>query len=356
MYIRKRYSFIELLKWTRAETIGFLLYASVVTYLFEGLDLYYLHIPWTPIALVGTAVAFLVGFQHNAAYGRTWEARKIWGGIVNSSRTWGMKVQDMVRPLEASTDSNDGERKHIKDLHRTLVGRHIAWLTALRHQLREPRQWESSNESLTGKEWYKSIHIPERKSTFQSDLTSHLPLNEFDYVMSKTNKATTILYLQSRHLRKLKEQGLIWEFAFLSLEDLLEEFVTLQGKSERIKNFPYPRQFATLSHWLLWMFLVLLPFGIVPQFHYTGQQLESFVPWAAENFAWGAIPFCGILSWIFHTMERIGRVGENPFECSPNDVPISSIARTIEIDLLQQLNEDSSKIPEPFPILNNVQM
>lgn len=55
-------------------------------------DLHWFKIPWTPIALIGTAVAFVIGFQNNSAYGRIWEARKIWGGIVNTSRTFGMFV------------------------------------------------------------------------------------------------------------------------------------------------------------------------------------------------------------------------------------------------------------------------
>ena len=100
MLTKKQYSLKEVLLWTRYETMIFVFYAALVTYLYEGLSLHYLHIPWTPLALIGTAVAFLIGFQNNAAYGRIWEARKIWGGVVNASRSFGMKVQDMIRPAE----------------------------------------------------------------------------------------------------------------------------------------------------------------------------------------------------------------------------------------------------------------
>ena len=96
MYTKKKYSFKDMVLWTRWEIFVFFLLAVVVTVLFESAGLKWLQLPWTPIALIGTAVAFLISFQNNAAYERTWEARKIWGGIVNYSRSWGMMLQDMI--------------------------------------------------------------------------------------------------------------------------------------------------------------------------------------------------------------------------------------------------------------------
>ncbi|PTM08378.1 MAG: hypothetical protein DA407_08185, partial [Bacteroidetes bacterium] len=96
MYTKRIYSVRAMFKWTRWETLLFVVIALIPTLLFEIFGLTWLQIPWTPIALVGTALAFVIGFQNNAAYGRIWEARKIWGGIVNTSRTWGMKVKAMV--------------------------------------------------------------------------------------------------------------------------------------------------------------------------------------------------------------------------------------------------------------------
>ena len=145
--------------------------------------------------------------------------------------------------------------------------------------------------------------------------------------MSKSNKAAALLYLQSAHIKKLKEDGYIWPFAFLQLERLLETLFEHQGKSERIKNFPYPRQYATLGRYFVWIFLILLPFGLVPEFARIDIGISPYFPTIAKHFVWLAVPFCGIVSWVFHTMERIGRVGENPFEGSANDVPISTIAR-----------------------------
>ena len=96
MLTKKRYSVKDMVLWSRHETLIYLAYAAIITTLHTVFGFTFLNVPWTPVALIGTAVAFMVGFQNNSAYGRIWEARKIWGAIVNTSRTWGMKIQDMV--------------------------------------------------------------------------------------------------------------------------------------------------------------------------------------------------------------------------------------------------------------------
>ena len=96
MHIKKTYTTFEMAWWTRFETLLFFTIIVIWVSLYYFLNLNWLKIPWTPVALIGTAVAFVIGFQNNSAYGRIWEARKIWGGIVNTSRTFGMFVQDML--------------------------------------------------------------------------------------------------------------------------------------------------------------------------------------------------------------------------------------------------------------------
>ncbi len=149
---------------------------------------------------------------------------------------------------------------------------------------------------------------------------------------------------------------MIWEFAYLELENVLEELFTQQGKSERIKNFPYPRQFATMLFYITWIFIAVLPLSLATQFGDLGTEIGVRFPALGKWFIWLSIPFSIVVMWIFHTMNRIGRVGENPFEGSANDVPISTIARGIEIDLRQNLGEDKGEIPPQFPVRNNVQM
>jgi putative membrane protein len=339
--------------WTRWEIIGFLLFSMMITVLYQVLDFTFLKVPWTPVALIGTAVAFIVGFQNNSAYGRIWEARKIWGGIVNASRTWAMKTKDMISTEYAKDAVN------LEDLYaskKAVVYRHIAWLTALRYAMRQPRKWEVFEEHQTNREWSKMIHIPERAIELKDELARYLNAGDLEYTMGKNNKAAAILFLQSGHIRDLKERGIIWEFSFLELENILQELFTLQGKTERIKNFPYPRQYATLSHLFVRIFLVLLPFAIIPEFSRLGESLANNFPMISSYFVWIGVPFCAVVSWVFHTMERIGRVGENPFEGSANDVPISTIARGIEIDLRQLLDEGDESIPEQFAEQYHVQM
>ncbi|GJM63616.1 bestrophin family protein [Persicobacter diffluens] len=353
MLTKVRYSYKEMARWTRWESLAFTSYATAICTFYVLADHFFFHLPWAPLAVVGTAVAFIIGFQNNAAYGRIWEARKIWGGIVNNSRIWGMKTADMVTPENSNGRYDDQSIKKIRCI---LVYRHIAWLTALRHSMRQKKKWEVFDKHITNREWSALSHIPERITSLSDDLVMYLSEEELTYVLSKGNKATAILYLQSRHIRKLKEEGALWKFAFLQLENVLGEFFNLQGKSERIKNFPYPRQYATLGHIFVWIFILLFPFATVPEFSEIGKKLAVNFPFAGTYFVWLSIPFCALVAWIFHTMERIGRVGENPFEGSANDVPISTISRAIEIDLRQMLDEDAEEIPGQFPELNDVQM
>lgn len=353
MLTKKRYSVKDMVLWTRGETLIYLLYAGIITVLYKVFGFTFLNVPWTPVALIGTAVAFLVGFQNNSAYGRIWEARMIWGAIVNTSRTWGMKIQDMVTNEHSNPKvSEDAIRQHKK----TLIYRHIAWMTALRYAMRTRKSWETQHKSKTNREWSNMIHIPEEVSTLEDNLMMYLSEKEKDYVLSKNNKQTALLYLQSQHIRELKEKGLIWEFAFLELENVLESLFTHQGKSERIKNFPYPRQYASLGLYLTRVFTILIPFGLIPEFAEIGNTMVDDFFIVGKYFIWIAIPFCAVVSWAFHTMERLARTGENPFEGGPNDVPISTISRGIEIDLRQMLDEDSNEIPSQFPEDKNVQM
>ena len=350
MYTLPIYNTRAMALWTRFETILFfgigLFWAALIFFF----DLHWLRIPWTPLALIGTAVAFVIGFQNNSAYGRIWEARKIWGGIVNTSRTFGMMVQDVVTNEHALEKLGEGE---LKEQVRILTYRHIAWMTALRHAMRDGRSWETTFKHKTNQEW--GLIPPERITSLHDDLIEYLSEKELDHVMNLSNKQTAIMYLQSHHLRDLKEKGIVWEFAFLELENILKELVALQGKSERIKNFPYPRQYASLNHFFMWAFVLLLPLAMMPQFAQIGTEIQEFSPLIGKFFIWLSVPFYAAVAWIFHTMERIGRTGENPFEGTSNDVPISTISRGIEIDLRQNLGESEGDIPKQFEMHYHVQ-
>jgi putative membrane protein len=353
MYTKRKYSVKDMIKWTRREILTYTLYTIGVVLLYDVVGFHWLRVPWTPIALIGTVVAFLIAFQNNAAYGRIWEARKIWGAIVNDSRTWAMMVKDMVTNEHADQPVDDSTLYEQK---KTLIYRHIAWLTALRYSMRQPKPWETFLRYKTNREWYKMLSIPERDIDIRDAMKDLMSDDEFKQVMKKTNKAAAILWLQSKHIRQLKEQGYIWEFSFLELESVLGRLFEHQGKSERIKNFPYPRQFATLGFDFVKVFAFILPFGIIPEFSKIGDSLIDQYPIISPYFVWASVPFSAMVAWVFDTMQRIGVTGENPFEGSANDVPISAISRGIEIDLREMLEEDKAKIPEPFEVIYGVQM
>lgn len=338
--------------WTRVETIVFVLISIIEVAIFIYSD-QLIQFPFTPVALIGTAVAFIIGFQSNSAYGRIWEARQIWGSIVNSSRTFGMKVQDFVNNNHTKKTISDEELFEEKKI---IIHRHIAWLTALRYAMRQPRTWEYVMKEKTNKEWANMIYVPEFNEDYEKTINQYLTDEDVKYLANKSNKSTALLYLQSNHLRRLKEKELIWEFSFLELENVLEELFTHQGKSERIKNFPYPRQFASLMHYFTWIFLSILPLAMASQFGEIAVKISNKTGFCPNWIIWLSVPFSVVVMWVFHTMNRIGRVGENPFEGSANDVPISAIARGIEIDMRQNLGENIEEIPNAFEMRNYVQM
>lgn len=347
MYILRRFSLKQFINWTRKELIFFICLSTGFTVLFEVFNIKWFQVPFTPVSLVGTAVAFLIGFQNNAAYDRIWEARKIWGGIVNSSRTLIITVRDSFY-LHNSSDQKD-ESEAIK----IITNRHVAWLTALRYAMRAKKVWEITYDYKKTRFEYD---IPEFDTTLEDELKPYLSKDEFEYVMQNDNKPNAIIGLQSKHLRKLTDEKKIWDFTFLKLQDILEELTALQGKSERIKNFPYPKQYGSIGYHFVHIFIWLLPMAIIPTFANMGVSIAETNPYIGYYFVWLNIPFTVIVIWVFNTMLRVGLVGENPFEGSPNDVPISNIARGITRDILQIIDEDKGSIPEPFENINNIQM
>jgi len=229
----------------------------------------------------------------------------------------------------------------IKKIHQQLIYRHFAWLTALRYQLREPRTWESIYLKHNAEYKTKYFVVDEHQNKLADALKPYLGDEEYKMVMAKTNRAAQILALQSSHLKTLFEQGLLENFRHIELEKLLVELYNQQGGSERIKNFPYPRQYATLNKWFIKIFIVLLPFGMLQEFDKLG-----------GHMIWLSIPFSALACWVFTTMERIGESSESPFEGSANDVPITAMCRTIEIDLREMLDETA--IPPALKPTNNI--
>ncbi|TGE13834.1 bestrophin family protein [Hymenobacter elongatus] len=335
MHAGHHYTLKEVLLWTRREIMGVFVLALVPTVLYAGLGWHWLAMPWVPIALVGTATAFIVGFKNNATYSRLWEARQIWGTIVNISRAWGVPVRDFVPPLPA-------ESSGFADVRQQLTYRHLAWLTALRFQLREPRAWESMTQAANA-EYSQLYRVTERDGSLADELQRYLTPADAAYVLSKKNRATHLLGLQSKQLKELADNDHLEMFRYFELVRQLTALYEQQGKCERLKNFPYPRQFATINLFFARLFVCLVPFGMLQEFEKLG-----------GHFVWLTIPFSMLVSWIFLTMERIGESTENPFEGGANDVPITALARTIEIDLRELLDE--ADVPAALQPVNNILM
>lgn len=328
MHAGSRYTIKEFLIWTSRDIYVLILLATIPTAAFQLFGITWIAIPWVPVALVGTAAAFIVGFKNTQTYNRLWEARQIWGAIVNSSRSWGIMSRDFVQ----------ADRR----VHQQLIYRHCAWLTALRFQLRKPQTWETSNKSYF-KEYKTHYEVPEWQDSLEDELTKYLSEEERIGVLGKKNRATQLIALQSKQIKDLYAEGLIGQYEYVEMERRLADLYDQQGKCERIKNFPYPRQFASINLFFIWLFAIMLPFGMLNEFQKLG-----------GNLVWLTIPFTVIVSWVFTTMEKVGEATENPFEGGANDVPISALSRTIEIDLREMLDEN--ELPEPVKPVNNILM
>lgn len=339
MHAGRRFNLREVLYWTRRDILFYIVLGSIPTLLYQLLDWKWLTIPWVPIAMIGTAVAFIVGFKNNATYNRLWEARQIYGAIVNSSRSWTIMAIDFVTsPAGKSLDEVELQRIRTR-----LVHRHIAWLHALRFQLRAPRAWEHMIK-VYNREFRKAYPVDEQDGNKLAEvLTDLISAEERTLVTSKSNVATQLIAQQSRDLRELHAQGLIHELRHVEMQNMLVDLYGQQGKCERIKNFPYPRQYATLNLMFVRLFNTLVPFGMLGEFAKLG-----------AGFVWLTIPFTALVAWVFMMMERIGESTENPFEGSANDVPITAMTRTIEIDLREMLGE--TEIPKPLQPVNNILM
>jgi putative membrane protein len=336
MNISSHYQLKHFIPWTRTKIYKMLLLSIAPTLLFYFLGWQWLAIPWVPVALLGTATAFIAGFKNTQTYNRTWEARQIYGAIINSSRSFGIMVRDFVR-------ANDKEQE--KSLHQEMIYRHFAWLTALRFQLRETKSWENVKTKSYNQEYLRHYQVPEWESNLEEALIPFLPEKERQYILSTKNRATQLIALQSSQLKELNIAGKLSDYNYVALESQLRELYDQQGKCERIKNFPYPRQFSSINLYFTNVFCVLLPLGFIGEFSKLAEKLGSSVIWLT-------IPFSVLVGWVFLVLEQIGESTENPFEGNANDIPITQISRNIEIDLREMLGE--TNLPPSLQAKNNI--
>lgn len=240
-------------------------------------------LPVVPVSILGGGLAIFLAFRINYAYDRWWEARKIWGGVVNISRTLAMEVCTLIRGHEHD------------ELKRGMVYRHLAWINALRLQLRKQSDWEQIEDFLSKE--------------------------EFDRVIQYKNTATQLIHRQGHEIARAKDIGLLSEFEQKKIYERLKEMYDLQGKAERIKNTVFPYYYLYFTEMFLWVFVAMLPCALV------------------DSIGWLTIPVSVVISFVFYILDKSGIVTEDPFEARAADTPLSSLCRIIEIDLRQQLGE-----------------
>lgn len=321
------------------------LWCSLVAALWHFCELSWLQIPWIPMSLVGTAVAFYVGFKNNQAYDRLWEARKIWGAIVNSSRAWGSSIKSFITDDFKTESTSDSELYGIRQ---RLIYRHIAWLYALRAQLLIPTSWEHISQGkhvsrLTQKRMQSFGQGAIDAFAMEAVLKEFLPAGEDKRMAGYKNTATQLIDQQAQELASLRTEGFTDDFRHMELQQLLNDFYVHQGKAERIKKFPLPRQYGSMSFVFVAIFIFLLPIGMASAFSGLGD-------WGA----WFSIPFSMLVCWVYIMMELVGDYSENPFEGLGNDIPMMALCRTIEIDLREMLGE--TDLPEGIQAKNGVLM
>lgn len=325
MYIKRNISWKIIVRFGFKPVLFFLIWNTIIVlvHIFfhqRGINL---SIPFAPVSTIGIAVSFMLGFKNNQSYDRFWEARTAWGGIVNSSRNWGNQVLSYLSNYHR--DTPDMSQHHLNSIQKRLIYRHLAYINALRLQLRKPTTFSIHYHGSISNYHFGSSE----RANWESDVKPFLSIQEYDALTGTQNMPTQILRQQGEDLKVLFEhEKCIDDFRHTEMMNTLREFYNEQGRCERIKNTPFPRQYAYFSKVFTWIFIMLLPLALVFEFEKLG-----------EEFIWLVIPFTTLISWIFLTMEIVGDNSEDPFENFINDVPMTALCRNIEIDLREMLGE-----------------
>jgi putative membrane protein len=261
----------------------------------EYLIAYHFSIPSIIPTVLGTAIAFFIGFNNNQAYDRWWEARKVWGGLVNDSRSF-------ARSLLSYVPRNDESNIIVK----RMICRHIAFLYALKANLR---------------------------NTVDLIYVKYLDESEKNEIETQTNMHNAILQKQAADLQKLYENGQIDGFKFLDINGLLVKFCDEMGMSERIKNTIFPTTYSYLTKVFIWLFVV------------------TFTLVISQDMGIWSIFMGWIIGFVFVSTQINGMSLVDPFENKSAGVSLNQITRNIEINLLQMMGE--TDVPSPVTPIND---
>lgn len=319
-----------IIKFSIGSMIVSVAWSAGIVCVFHFLHLNCLAIPFLPISLIGIAVSFYLGFKNTASNERQNEARKNWGAITNDSRAL---VAMLNTYLPADTDE-------IKAFKRKILKRHIAWLYAHKWFLRFKRMDWEHNMAVNNEYrelFQKNFNI---NTDLKKSIEKYISEEEMREIELSPNVASKLLQNQSAALKNLRDKNLIEDFRLFELQNHMNKFFEYQGKNERIKTFPIPRQFSTYSKLFVNIFVFLLPFGLLKE--------------TKEVNIWLTIPFSALISWVFYQMKLVGEYSEHPYEGLIGDVPVSAITRNIEIEILHALGEP--ELPKPIVSVDGVLM
>lgn len=262
-------------------------YAILIAILYNNFHITRISIPLSVPMVMGTVISLLLGFRSNQAYDRWWEARTVWGAIVNDSRTLG-------RQMISFTD-NEFKTREIEQFVDRFVRRQIAWCYSL-------------SRSLRGKDALKGLE-------------KHMLESEIKMISRYSNKPTAILEIQGRELAYALQMGWINQFQQVELDRTLTRLCDAMGKCERIKNTVFPATYSLYIHFAMNFFILMLPFALI------------------EHFSFMEVPLVIGISASFMLIEKMAIHLQDPFENQPTDTPMTTICKTIERDLHQALND-----------------
>lgn len=311
MHVGKSYRPVEFALWSRGSIVFMIIVSLCAISVYNIPSIAGFAVPWPIIVVLGTTVSLMAGFKNAQVLARSGEALQAFAQISASSRMLSRFCCDFT----------DEATK------RALVYRHIAWMTALRFSLRRPMPWESMGRKANT-EFRKRYHIIEDTTSLPDELAALLGQDEAAKVMQGGMLAAPQVYTE---LLKL-------------MRDLHDQ----QARCDRIKNSPYPRQYAIVSSMFVAIFCTLLPFGAVPVF---AEMSRLGGIWSVISI-WLTIPFSTLLGWMYMSLDQVGESTSNPFEGGANDVPISKICRDLEIELRSAMGEVD--LPEPLLPRNGI--
>src|SRR5688500_16522007 len=243
------------------------------------------NLPNMPIGIpsfLGTAISVILSFKLNQSYDRWWEARKIWGSIVNDSRTFVIQLQSFL------SKGNESDLRKISF-------RHIGWCFSLSQSLRG----ESGNKILE----------------------KYLAPDELDIITRHTNKPLAILQLNAQHIAELKDENKMDIRGLIQINNTLTNFSNAMGMAERIKNTVFPATYRLFLPLFSYIFVFTLSISL------------------ADTQGYFEIPLLLIITCPFFLLEKTSSLLENPFSNKPTDTAMTAIATTIEINIKQLLNE-----------------